>query len=71
MKSVSLWRIATDASAYEAHDMTGKGAEISGGAGTVRASRLSTPPQALPWPLWRRLFTWTLGSCPSTAIWLR
>ena len=31
MKSVSLWRIATDAADYEAHDMAGKGAEISGG----------------------------------------
>ena len=31
MKTVSLWRIATDAADYEAHDMAGKGAEISGG----------------------------------------
>jgi RES domain-containing protein len=31
MKSVSLWRIATDTADYEAHDLTGKGAEITGG----------------------------------------
>lgn len=26
-----LWRIATDAPAYEAHDLSGKGAELTGG----------------------------------------
>ena len=28
---VRLWRIGTDAPAYEAHDLTGKGAELTGG----------------------------------------
>lgn len=30
-ESVTLWRIGTDTPLYEAHDMTGKGAELSGG----------------------------------------
>jgi RES domain-containing protein len=29
--TVSLWRIATDTPRYEAHDLSGKGAELSGG----------------------------------------
>ncbi len=29
--SVSVWRIATDTPAYEAHDLSGKGAELKGG----------------------------------------
>ena len=29
--TVRLWRIATDAREYEAHDLTGRGAEITGG----------------------------------------
>ncbi|QPF72258.1 RES family NAD+ phosphorylase [Roseateles sp. DAIF2] len=29
--SVALWRIATDTRDYEAHDLSGKGAEVSGG----------------------------------------
>ena len=43
-----LWRIGTDTPFYEAHDMTGKGAELSGGrwnrAGTalVYASTFAT-----------------------------
>ncbi len=34
-----LWRIATDAATYESDDMTGKGAEITGG----RWNRIGTP----------------------------
>ena len=30
-EGVTLWRIGTDTPHYEAHDMTGKGAELSGG----------------------------------------
>lgn len=29
--SVSVWRIATDTPTYEAHDLSGKGAELNGG----------------------------------------
>ena len=36
---VSVWRIATDTPAYDAVDMTGKGAELSGG----RWNRAGTP----------------------------
>jgi RES domain-containing protein len=36
---VVLWRIATDTPTYEAHDLSGKGAELSGG----RWSRKGTP----------------------------
>jgi RES domain-containing protein len=35
----SLWRIATDTPSYEAHDLSGKGAELSGG----RWNRPGTP----------------------------
>jgi len=37
--STTFWRIATDTPLYEAHDLTGKGAEISGG----RWNRVGTP----------------------------
>lgn len=37
--SITLWRIATDTPLYEAHDLTGKGAEMSGG----RWNRVGTP----------------------------
>jgi RES domain-containing protein len=36
---VVLWRIAADTPAYEAHDLSGKGAELSGG----RWNRKGTP----------------------------
>ncbi len=36
---VVLWRIAADTPAYEAHDLSGKGAEVSGG----RWNRTGTP----------------------------
>lgn len=36
---VQLWRIGTDTPAYEAHDLSGKGAEITGG----RWNRRGTP----------------------------
>lgn len=36
---VTLWRIATDTADYEAHDLSGKGAEASGG----RWNRAGTP----------------------------
>jgi RES domain-containing protein len=36
---VTLWRIAADTPAYEAHDLSGKGAELSGG----RWNRVGTP----------------------------
>lgn len=36
---VTLWRIGTDTPSYEAHDLSGKGAEISGG----RWNRPGTP----------------------------
>ncbi|MFN3511870.1 MAG: RES family NAD+ phosphorylase [Phenylobacterium sp.] len=32
----TLWRIAVDAPAYEAHDLSGKGAEITGGRWNVK-----------------------------------
>ena len=38
-EGVTLWRIGTDTPLYEAHDMTGKGAELSGG----RWNRAGTP----------------------------
>jgi RES domain-containing protein len=31
-----LWRIASDAQAYEAHDLSGKGAEVTGGRWNAR-----------------------------------
>jgi RES domain-containing protein len=34
--SQTLWRIATDAPAYEAHDLSGKGAEMTGGRWNAR-----------------------------------
>jgi RES domain-containing protein len=37
--STLVWRIGTDAKAYEAHDLSGKGAELSGG----RWNRAGTP----------------------------
>jgi RES domain-containing protein len=37
--SVTLWRIGTDTPDYEAHDLSGKGAEKSGG----RWNRIGTP----------------------------
>jgi hypothetical protein len=52
-----LWRIATDTPDYEAHDMSGEGARITGGAGTRRGSRLSMPQAADRWPVWKRSFT--------------
>lgn len=36
---VTLWRIGTDAPSYESHDLSGKGAEVSGG----RWNRVGTP----------------------------
>jgi RES domain-containing protein len=38
-RTVSLWRIGTDTPTYEAHDLSGKGAEKSGG----RWNRVGTP----------------------------
>lgn len=38
-EAVLLWRIAADTPGYEAHDLTGKGAELSGG----RWNRPGTP----------------------------
>ncbi len=37
--TITLWRIATDTPHYEAHDLTGQGAENSGG----RWNRIGTP----------------------------
>ena len=37
--AVALWRISADTPLYEAHDLTGKGAEVSGG----RWNRVGTP----------------------------
>jgi RES domain-containing protein len=34
--SQTLWRIASDAPAYEAHDLSGKGAEMTGGRWNAR-----------------------------------
>ena len=47
---VVLWRIGTDTPRYEAHDMTGKGAELSGG----RWNRPGTPlvPRKVTIPIW-------------------
>lgn len=37
---VTLWRIATDTPAYQAHDLTGRGAELTGGRWNRRGVRM-------------------------------